>query len=632
LIGGASAVGAQPATPVDAFEAVWQRALGDDGPRMADRLIDAMTPGCPDPASVGDLEMWSRRERRKLSAALGLDPGREIRSAVVERTIRREGYSIDVVRIEVFPGILLPANVYVPTGAPRRTAPLVLTPTGCGSSLWSPHVQMRAANLASLGMVTVVTAGFCRNGPRRELPDSNPNLGYARQLVGLPGTVTVYLQELISTLTWASATYPEVNPERIGVAGYSDGGHMAFLLAVFDDRVVSVSVPATSIGGACEGSALGPDRWAASEGPGFVWSAPLELPVLPLNWRLALLHPRALHTTAGFGDVGAHPDVVGEAMAYARRIYAGGGYNGRISYRTDPDAHHYDQSRREHTYEWLAHTLLDQPTGATEERDVELVYHEDLAPDISASATLSAELAARIDAELARRFPEGHPSTNSGNHAAEAVRHLFPDRLAPTAHVEPIRETTIDGVRLRTLRIDNGLFALPVFVFESDRSGGEESLLYLPSRGTRLELDRILRLLERYPTVVSIDSLGIGELESDRLLSHTVARYFMHNDISLLQMNTEMLRAWLQTSQPTAIQGCSWASSLYAAQLAHLEPTKATKVVLGGVPASELRYLTSGKKIPDLLLHGGLFAELTVAELAAGLGERVIVDSRGACR
>jgi dienelactone hydrolase len=593
---------------------------------MAGRLIDAMTPGCPDPDAMGDLETWSRRERRRQAAVLGLDPKREVRSAVVERTIRREGYSIDVVRIEVIPGILLPANVYVPDGAPRRTAPLVLTPTGCGSSLWSPHVQKRAANLASLGMVTVVTAGFCRNGPRRELADSNPNLGYARQLVGLPGTVTFYLQELISTLTWAIASYPEVNPERIGVAGYSDGGHMALLLAAFDRRVASVSVPATSIGGSCEGPALGHDLWAASEGPDFVWSAPLELSVLPLNWRIALLRPRALHTTAGFGDVGAHPDDVGEAIAYARRIYGGGESDRRLSYRTDPDAHHYDNSRRQHTYEWLARTLLDAPGGPTAERDVDLVYHRDLAPDISASATLSAELSAHVETALARRFPGGLPAAESGERAADAVRRLFSDGPSETARIEPGPETTIEGVRLRTFRIDDGLVALPVFLFENGRAGGEESLLYLPSQGTRRELDRILRLLERYRTVVSIDHLGIGELESDRLLSHTVARYFMHNDPSLLQVNVRLLHAWLEASPPTAIQACSWGSSLYAAVLAHLEPENATTVLLGGVPDNELRHLASGERIPDPLLHGGLFSELTVAELAAGLGESVIQD------
>ena len=81
-----------------------------------------------------------------------------------------------------------------------------------------------------------------------------------------------------------------------------------------------------------------------------------------------------------------------------------------------------------------------------------------------------------------------------------------------------------------------------------------------------------------------------------------------------------------RTSQPTTIHACSWGSSLYAAQLAHLEPEKITGLLLGGVPDDELRYLTSGRKIPDPLLHAGLFAELTVAELVAGLAQSVILD------
>lgn len=621
-----------PAIDADGLEAAWEAVLGDDGPRTSDRLIDSMTPGCPEPGGPQGMESRSQRAKQGELAGLDLDLDRVVRSVFIERTVRRERYSIDVVRIEVFPGLLLPVNVYIPEGATERQAPLVMTPTGCESSLWSPHVQRRAANLASLGMVTVVTDGFCSNGLRRELPDSNPNVGYARQLMGLPGDVTVYLQELVSTLTWAASNYPEVDPERIGVAGYSYGGQMAMLLAAFDDRVDSVSVPATGIGESCEGFALHADLWAAKDRPDFVWSAPVELPVLPTNWRLALLHPRSLHTTAGFGDVGAHPEVVGEAIAYVRRLHEAQGLEGRILYRTDPEPHHYGRSRREHTYEWLAHTLLDQPLGPRTEREVELVYKGDLSPDISATMTLSGELAALIAAELDERFPGGRPGSDSGERTAEIVRRLFHRLPGGKARTEPVWETTIDAVRLRVLRVDAGPYVFPAFVFESDRSDGGGKLLYLPRDGTRRDLPRILSLLEQYETVVSIDYLGIGELESDRLLLHTVARYFMHHDPSLPQMNVELLRSWLRNAEPMGIYGCGWSSSFYAAVLAHLEPAKVTNLHLGGVEENELRYLTSGKKVPDLLLQGGLFGELTVAELAAALDATVVLDPQGICR
>ena len=599
-----------------ASDATWESVLGDEGPRTSGRLIDSMTPGCFEPEGSAGIESWSDRTRRRALAALDLDPARKVRSAVTERTIRREGYSIDVVRIEVFPGLLLPANVYVPAGVGERQAPVVLTPTGCDSSLWSPHVQRRAANLASLGMVTVVTDGFCRNGLRRELPDGNPNLGYARQLLGLPGDVTVYLQELASTLTWAISAYPQVDPERIGVAGYSYGGQMAIFLAALDDRVGAVSAPATLVGESCAGPAMHDDLWAASEdGPELVWSAPLELPVLPVNWRLALLWPRPLHTTAGSADAGAHPGVVGEAIAYMRRLY---GPDGPISYRTDSEGHHYGRSRREDTYEWLSHTLLDEPLGPRTEREVELVHKDELSPQISATTTLSAELAVRVASELDRKSAEGRTS--------ETVHRLFSHSAGEEASAEGVRETEIDGVRVRASRVTAGPSVFPVFAFTGDRDGAEGRLLYLPRDGTRGDLPAILRLLDHYRTIVSIDYLGIGELESDRLLLHTLARYFMHNDPSLPQMNVALLRSWLRTSEPLDLYGCGWASSFYAAVLAHLEPSRVELVRLDGAPADELRYLEELTKVPDLLLQGGLFAELTVSELAAALDEAVVVE------
>jgi hypothetical protein len=357
-----------------------------------------------------------------------------------------------------------------------------------------------------------------------------------------------------------------------------------------------------------------------------------SIPSLPTNWRLALIHPRSLHTTAGFGDVGASPEVVGEAIAYAGRLHEAQGLEGRILYRTDPEPHHYGRSRREDTYEWLAHTLLDQPLVPKTEHEVELVYKGDLPPDIAATTMLSGELAALIATELDRRFPGGRPGSDFGARTAETVRRLFQRSPGGRARTKPVWETTIDAVQLRALRVDAGPYAFPAFVFQSDRSDGKGELLYLPRDGTRRDLPRILRLLEQYETVVSIDYLGIGELESDRVLLHTVARYFMHNDPSLPQMNVELLRSWLRTSDPVDVYGCGWASSFYAAVLAHLEPAKVRNLHLVGAEENELRYLISGKKVPDLLLQGGLFADLTVAELAAALDTTVVLEPLGTCR
>jgi hypothetical protein len=57
VVSGLVPLGVRGAPPqeieVEGFEAAWTAALGDDGPRTSDRLIDSMTPGCPE--AVGPL-------------------------------------------------------------------------------------------------------------------------------------------------------------------------------------------------------------------------------------------------------------------------------------------------------------------------------------------------------------------------------------------------------------------------------------------------------------------------------------------------------------------------------------------------------------------------------------------------
>jgi hypothetical protein len=606
----------------DAIRAQWQPALGEAGPRMLDRLVARRTPGCVLPARRSDLESWVERTRRTVTAKLGLDLGRDVLSAKRQRRIELDEYAVDVVRLEVFPGLYLPANVYVPRRPATREVPLVVTPTGCGSGVSSAHVQARAATLASMGMVVLVTEGFCNNGSRASLPDNNPQIEYGRQLLGLPGSATVYLQELISAAGWVLATYP-ADPDRIGAAGYSYGGQMALYLAQVDPRIRRISVPATDLGGSCDGFELNSDIWLESSpnhGPDYAWGAPLELPVLAANWRIAMLFPRALHTTAGRRDWGAHPDRIGAAMRYAGQLYANAGVRGRVWFRTDDGDHNYGADRRSDTYAWLGLGFLEDSLDLDRKDMGKRLPHGDLVVDIAGTSTLLDELLAAVDHERARRFRAASPTASVGERVAMALsRYRSRKPVEPTA--VPKWEAELDRVRVRALGVEVEDLVLPAFRFESTGRSSTASVVYLPCAGTRQELSSILPLVRERSNVVSVDYLGIGELKSDRALLHTYARYFMHDDPSLPGLNVDLLRSLLRMDdmgRPDVV-ACGWASSTYALVLKHLEPGRVGKVFVSGMPADELGYLASGAKIPDLLLEGGFFKHITASELAAAL-------------
>ncbi|OGR11039.1 MAG: hypothetical protein A2341_01830 [Deltaproteobacteria bacterium RIFOXYB12_FULL_58_9] len=178
---------------------------------MTDRVLTAFTPRCPNFEDAHQAQLWSDRTRTQLIELIGLEPQRDVITAQVQRVVPGTEFRIDVVRIEVFKGIFMSANVYVPsTSSPK--IPLVMAPSACGTALWDTRVQRRAANLAMLGMTVVVSEGFCANGVRASLPESRRHVDYSRQMLGLQGSAfTAHIQEQVSTLNWALAQYENVD-------------------------------------------------------------------------------------------------------------------------------------------------------------------------------------------------------------------------------------------------------------------------------------------------------------------------------------------------------------------------------------------------------------------------------------
>jgi hypothetical protein len=591
--------------------------LGGVGHSTPDELIARATPPCLVFRDEASLARESAAQSAGLAKRLGVDLARRARSAVVQRSLRGKGYDIEVVRLEVLAGMYLPLNVYLPHRRAPGT-PVVLSPVGCLSSCWSPEPQALAANLARMGMLVVVSEGFCGNGARASSPDGDLRVGYARVLLGLPSDTAVHVQELVTALTWVIEFHAGGRDVPVGVAGYSYGGQMSLLVAQVDPRVDSVSVPATLLGGACETRTVLPSDIHVKEegGPDFLWSVPLEVPVRPRNAPIVALYPRSLHTTAGTNDRGAPASVIESAMTYARDLYAVGRMRNRLRFIADDGDHNYGRRRREDTYEWLARTLQRRPQQV-KEAPVSTQSPAELAVDISGTRTLKDELVAHARAERGYRFLGGRPTSVARSRAVRAAGEIFGGSV-PAMVPELAWNGRLGGRHALAWRYSGDAYDVPVIELEGDGKPGSGTLLYLPSESVAAELPAIWDRARRYERVVAVDFLGIGELASDRLLLHTFACALMFAEQSLPQANLALLRGVLNRLGRTDIEveGTGWATSLYAAVLRVLEPTRVRRVHLSGVPPDELEWLQAAKRVPDLLLHPALFARLTVAELS----------------
>ena len=543
---------------------------------------------------------------------------RRVRSVRHRRTVHRAEADINVVSLEVLDGVFMPVNLYVPRHR-RGRAPIVVAPLGCGWGCGSPEAQSLASNLADRGIAVLVAEGFCHNGARATLPDADSRVGYARELLGLRSTTAVFLQELVSALTWAIETHPAIDPGRVGATGHSYGGALAQLLAQVDDRVLSISTPSTSIGRPCDGPAFPvSDIHLQKDGTNDVlWSPPLELPLWPRNALLLLLYPRHVRTTAGARDVAAPPDVVGGAMRYAEGIWDLAGIRDRLRFTTDDGDHNYGRVRREETYAWFARTLLGEAGASRRERALPALSAGEVEPDLSGTRTLTDEMRSLARSERERRFAGWAPTPRARSEAAAAVRELFGGRQE-VLRPEVVWKGRFAGFAARALQFRGSSLAVPVVEVRGHGGPGAGTLLLIPDKGIAGSLDVLRERASRYERVVVSGYLGVGELASERVMLHTIAWSLMHSGESLPSRNIALLRGVLRQIDggPIDVEGQGWAAALYAGALRALEPGRVRRVIAAGSPDDELRVLRKAGRVPNRLLHPGLFRRMTVAELA----------------
>src|SRR5215204_6531082 len=178
---------------------------------------------------------WVRQTVLRLMGGLPASQESARRPPAVRRfgTLDEEGFRVEKITYESLPGLLVTANVYVPTKGRGPFPAVVLTPGHdprgkVGQFSWG-------ANLARTGMVAL---------------DYDPKLG-ASKVGGVTGEhghadlQTLLLGEHVSRyFVWDAmravdylASRRDVDAERIGAFGCSGGGTVTAYLAVLDERV-----------------------------------------------------------------------------------------------------------------------------------------------------------------------------------------------------------------------------------------------------------------------------------------------------------------------------------------------------------------------------------------------------------
>jgi dienelactone hydrolase len=185
-----------------------------------------------------DLDSWEKRTQR---IRQGIIEGMQLRkmpkiagqfNPIITNTRTMDGYIVENVAIESFPGFYITGNLYRPTMEREKYA-AVLCPHGhLADKRFTHYIQKRSAVLARMGAIV-----------------------FAYDMVGYGESLQVTHKMPIALLlqTWNSKrvleyllSRPDVDPDRIGMTGGSGGGTQTFVLTAIDDRI-KVSVPVVQV-------------------------------------------------------------------------------------------------------------------------------------------------------------------------------------------------------------------------------------------------------------------------------------------------------------------------------------------------------------------------------------------------
>ncbi len=426
--------------------------------------------------------------------------------------LHRDGYTIEKIVLETFPGFTLSGNLYRPETASGKI-PGILCPHGhWEDGRLNPEVQQRCIRWAKLGCAVFM---YDMVGYNDSKPFTHEFLNDRLRHWGL-SLPTLQTWNSIRALDWLTSL-PDVDVTRIGCTGESGGGTQTFLLTALDDRI-KFSAPVVMVSDSFQGGCVCENAAGLRIGTDNVEFA-------------AMCAPRPLFMVGASGDWTKL--TMERAYPAIRGVYSLIGSTNRVGAQVFDFPHNYNQTSRNAVYAAMGRWLLgiDEPEKTREGKQQPEKPEDLLTFGPNHPAPMDRKTPEQLESYLieTRRRQLDAIAPTSDESRWEAGRRILKTALAiRTGIVDPpyssiesraIRRIAREGYQVLHAELDRekSSEAIPIVRLIPARSSGRLTVIVHPSGKAGLasgdgEPTKLVRsLLAMGEQVVGLDPLFVGE-------------------------------------------------------------------------------------------------------------------------
>lgn len=309
--------------------------------------------------TISTAQQWTQRAadiRQHVLVSCGLWPLPEktpIKAHIFGK-VDRDGYSIEKVYFETWPGLYLGGNLYRPLGRGPGPFPAILNPHGHWANgrmadTKDGSIAGRCISFARQGMIAFSYDMIGYNDTHFADAQEGESFSALHHQIATNRTDLLWNISLMGLQTWNSIraldfleSLPDVDPKRLACTGESGGGTQTFILGSVESRLAA-QAPVVMVSHIMQGGCL------CENAPGLrVEYSNMEIAAAPA--------PRPQILVAATGDWTKDTlTVEGPSIAH---IYQLLNHPERFRYVRFNFDHNYNQTSREAVYEWFGQWLL----------------------------------------------------------------------------------------------------------------------------------------------------------------------------------------------------------------------------------------------------------------------------------